>query len=560
MSKRRGAVAMVFLAGLFLLLNRAAYKGYFQDDELDTLSWAPRASLDTFLKGAATPLFFANNFRPTGHFYFHALGRFFGLHFPPYVAVLQFLHLFNVWLMWMVARQLRAPPAAAFLACLFFAVHMALFDAFWKPMYVFDVLCATFCLLAILFWSQRRWVLSFIAFWLAYKAKELAVMLPAVLLCYEFWLGKRQWKPLIPFFLASLSFGLQGIFLNPNADNAYTFRFTFEALAQTSVYYAGRVFLIPYLGFLVPLAAIPGRNRRSWFGLAMAAILFFPLLFLPGRIFSPYCYVPFLGLALALSGVAEAVGPIPVAVLLLLFAPFDIHELRLRRNITLTHDNDVRGWVAGIAEFARTAPRLDAAVWSGSIPDFAHWGMSGAIYYLFHNGDIKIANVSDPGAADLLQHARVAYIEWHPELHRSIVNAHGPGISDLSFVDFRRASPIFQLEQGWFDNEEGYRWTAPVALARLDRPAGATRFSMHLLIGPDRLRIMGPVTLLVWLNGRALESRRFTAAGWQDVDWTIPAGPAGSVEMKLQADPPFRPATESRVLGIAVGAFGFPAR
>ena len=42
-----------------------------------------------------------------------------------------------------------------------------------------------FCLFA-----QRRWVLSFIAFWCAYKAKELAVMLPAVLFVYEYWLGR----------------------------------------------------------------------------------------------------------------------------------------------------------------------------------------------------------------------------------------------------------------------------------------------------------------------------------------------------------------------------------
>ena len=71
---------------------------------------------------------------------------------------------------------------------------MALFDAVWKPMYVFDVLCATFCLLSVLMWTRRRWILSLLAFWLAYKAKELAVMLPAVLLCYEMWIGTRRWN------------------------------------------------------------------------------------------------------------------------------------------------------------------------------------------------------------------------------------------------------------------------------------------------------------------------------------------------------------------------------
>ena len=67
--------------------------------------------------------------------------------------------------------------ASAALATFFFAFHMALFDALWKPMYVFDLLCATFCLAAMLLWTGGRWVLSFACFWLAYKSKELAVML-----------------------------------------------------------------------------------------------------------------------------------------------------------------------------------------------------------------------------------------------------------------------------------------------------------------------------------------------------------------------------------------------
>jgi len=556
MSRRTGALAMVILAAVFVMVNRAAYKGYFQDDELDMLGWAPHVPLADFLEGIVTPRFYVNNFRPVGHLYFHEAGLRFGLDFPKYVAVLQFLHLFNVWLLWTVARQLRAPPAAALVSCLFFAFHMALFDAFWKPMYVFDVLCGTFCLLAILFWTQRRWVLSFVAFWLAYKAKELAVMLPVVLACYEIWLGERKWKPLIPFFAASLSFGLQGLALNPNKDNDYTFRFNFAALRQTSVYYASRVFLVPYLGFLAPLAAFPGRNRRSWFGLAMAAILFFPILFLPGRIFSPYCYLPFTGLALALSGLAEAVGAVPVAILLLLFAPLDLHELRSRRNVTLAHDDQVRAWVTAVRDFAKSSPTPDAVVWSGSIPDFEAWGVEGAIHYLFRP-DMPIANASAPEAAKLSQGARVAYIVWTPNLHRAAVTQYTHDIADTSYVDFNGDTPVWQLLQGWFDVEGTFRWTGPTALARLTRPPGARRFVLRVLVAGESLQAVGPITIRVWLNDRELVPRRFTEGGWQDVHWDLPEEYAGPVHMKLQTDPPFHPSSESRTLGVAVGAFGF---
>src|SRR5450756_2429056 len=177
-------------------------------------------------------------------------------------------------------------------------------------MYVFDVLCATFCLLSLWCYASERWVLSFAAFWLAYKSKELAVMLPAVLVAFEIWFGKRRWKPLVPFFLTSLSFGVQGILGNPNRDNDYTFRFTAAALAKTSVFYAGRVFLIPYLGFVAPALAFLARNRRTWFGLAAMALF------------------------------------------LAMWLPMDFHELRLRRRDTLANDDEVRTWMTGVRRFA----------------------------------------------------------------------------------------------------------------------------------------------------------------------------------------------------------------
>ena len=127
------------------------------------------------------PVYNARNFRPVGHLYFRIMSRAVGLDFPDYLLPLHLLHLLNVWLLWMVLRSLGASPFAAGAGALFFAFNMAVFDVYWKPMYAFDLFCAAFCLLSLLFWIKRRWVLSFLAFWLAYKSKELAVMLPAVL-------------------------------------------------------------------------------------------------------------------------------------------------------------------------------------------------------------------------------------------------------------------------------------------------------------------------------------------------------------------------------------------
>ena len=172
-------------------------------------------------------------------------------------------------------------------------------------MYAFDLFCAAFCLASILAWIQRRWVLSFAAFWMAYKSKELAVMLPAVLACYEFWFGKRQWRPLIPFFLVSLSFGLPASF-NPNQNNEYTFRFTPAAVATSAEFYAGSLFGIPFAGFALLLLPLVWRDRLLWLGIAATALFFVPLVFLPGRLFSAYWYVPLIGVAMALASLADA--------------------------------------------------------------------------------------------------------------------------------------------------------------------------------------------------------------------------------------------------------------
>jgi hypothetical protein len=408
----------LLMAALFLAMNRGAYRGYFQDDEIDNLSWAPHVPVTDFLRGVVTPRFFVNNFRPVGHFYFHAAEEFFGLEFPGYVAVIHAIHLLNAWLLWLLTRRLGAAPLPAGAACAFFAFHMALFDAVWKPMYVFDVSCATFCLLSLLFYSRGQWVLSFATFWLAYKCKELAVMLPAVLACYELWFGKRRWKPLAPFFLVAASFGIQGMLLNPHKDNDYTFRFTAAALAKTGVFYAGRVFLVPYLGFVVPLAALVARNRRTWFGLAMMGLFFLPLLFLPGRMYSAYCYVPFTGLAISIAGIAGNRPIVSIALFFAMWLPMDIHALRLERRQTLAKDDGVRAWVTAAAAFADTAPSVDGFVFSGQPAGFERWGVEGALKYLFDRGDLKIAHAGEPAADRLLRNGRVAVLEWDEGLKR----------------------------------------------------------------------------------------------------------------------------------------------
>jgi len=92
MMDRQGRLRFLALAVLFLVLNAPAYTGYFQDDELDMMGWAPFVPTSEFLQALVSPRFIPHNFRPVGHYYFHLLAILFHLDFAKYIIPLQMVH------------------------------------------------------------------------------------------------------------------------------------------------------------------------------------------------------------------------------------------------------------------------------------------------------------------------------------------------------------------------------------------------------------------------------------------------------------------------------------
>ena len=561
MTWRAGALLFFAMAALFLTANRGAYKGYFQDDELDNISWAPGLSAGTFVEGLLTPKFLRGNFRPTGHFFFAVMGRRFGLDFPKYVFPIQALHLLNVWLVWLIVRRLGSSVFAAACGAVFFAFHMAVFDVFWKPMYVFDLLCATFCLASLLFYMQRRFIASFVMFWLAYKSKELAVMLPAVLACYEYWFGKRRWRLLLPFFVVSASFGLQGLLFNPNRHNDYAFDFTPRSIFNTAWFYGDRILLFPFAGLVLLIIPIFTRDRRVWFGLAAAFLLAAPLLLLPNRSFSAYCYVPLIGLAIACAGIAATRHRSLVALFFLLWIGWNEFNLRLNRRQALALADEYRSYVQAVTKAAREYPRTDNFIYDGAPFPMHTWGIQGALRIASGKYDIHVTNIEDKNLRPVLDSDRVVILSWNAPLRRLTATAHSPGEPDASYIRMNHTTPLWQLDSGWYGLENRFRWTEPTASARLYRPEGARQFELMVNMSPDMLRDIGHTEVTVSLDGRPLGSRRFDKNGWQTVRWDLDPAPAGTVQVEFRSDPVYHPPRpDSRVLGVAIAAFGFPAR
>jgi len=419
-------LAALSIALVFIALNYRAYDGFFQDDELDTLGWAPLVSMREYLVAFLKPAFDVSNFRPAGHLYFTLMGRFFGLDFPPWITPVFAIHLVNCALLYLLLRKLAIGTAHALVGVALFALSATAMDAYWKPMYIFDLLCATFCLLSILLFAYRRWILSFVAFWLAYKAKELAVMLPAVLVAYEYWLGQRRFAVLIPFLGASLSFGVQGLLFNPNRDNDYTFRFTLAALAKTVPFYARRLLLLPFSGLaLLALVFVP--DRRVWFGLTAMLCFLFTLLFLPGRLFEAYAYLPFSCAVIALAAAASRVKPVWLWCALLLWMPLNLRQLRREQRDKLAHDDRIFAFVDQMRSWAVAHPEIGTFVYDGLPTGFQHWGARGAWTVIHRSLGLPVYFRGWPEAAKALENGPVALATWDPATNRLTIRIHSPG-------------------------------------------------------------------------------------------------------------------------------------
>lgn len=556
MTKRAGAALLLVAAALFLIANRAAYRGYFQDDELNNISWTRDLSLGDYVQGIVTPVFFANNFRPVGHFYFRQMSLWYGLDFPKYLPILHLAHILNIWLVWLLARRLRLSPLAASLGTALFVYHLAVFEIYWKPMYVFDLFCATFTLAAILLYARRQYVLSFCAFWLAYKSKELAVMVPVVLACYEFWLAeKKNWKPLIPFFAVSLSFGIQGVLMNRNVDNDYTFRFTAQAFQTSLTFYASRILLFPCAGLALLALPLFVRDRRLWFGCAILCLFFIPLLFLPGRLYSAYCYLPLSGLALMIAALASRRNLTPVvATLTLVWISWNVVTTRRIQRAALAIANENRSYVRALVDFAQVSPDSRVFVYDGKPAAMASWGIDGALRFLYGRVP-ELYSIEEKDAGQALKRPDLALLKWNPvDRNLSVLS----GRMQTPYVTMDGRTPLWQFGGGWYSQEETFRWIAPHASAQLLRPAAAREFEIIVNIPSDQIKLTGPIGVSIAADGVEIGTRQFTSAGVHTSRWPAPETQIGQVNVDIRVTPEYRPANgDTRVLGVAIMGFGF---
>jgi hypothetical protein len=555
--KRWAPLVILLAIGLtFLILNRAAYKGYFQDDEFDNILTTRDLPPQLWASWFLTPRLSQDNFRPAGHIYFYAMNRLAGLRFPRYVAPLHFLHLLNTLLLWLLLRRLGINSYAAAAGAAFFALNVSAFDVYWKPMYVFDLLCATFSLAALLLYARENWIAALPMMWLAYKSKELAVVLPVALLAYEAWFGNKRWKRLIPFFLISLCFGIQALLSPQPAGSAYAFVFTPAAMWQTLQFYSSRIFLLPFAGLVLVAIPFVMRDRRIWLGAVILTVFFIPLMFLPLRIFPAYTYVPLTGAAIEVAVLAGMVTPAAVVAFFALWIPWNILELRADRKTTLTADDQVRIYAGALMDFARQHPDTPVIALSSKPDSFQMWGISAALRYPHRDSQTPVRIVEESAVSKLPADTPVTFVNWDRQQSKVSLLSKDPKVSDAAYLTMGPETPFWQLDGGWYGLDEYFRWTEPHAAAHLAWPTGATQFEVVVNVSPSILNTNGYTEVRPSINGHDLGPKRFDHPGIQSMRWILPPREKATANVELTIGPPGHFPPDPRLLGAPIVSFG----
>ncbi|HYL77594.1 MAG TPA: hypothetical protein VEU96_25495 [Bryobacteraceae bacterium] len=569
---QRHWVALLFLiavAAFFLIANNGAYHGYFLDDEMDNLVNTGELLPSDFLGGLLLPRYYTNNFRPAGHLFYRLMGDTFELRFAPYITAIHVLHLLNVLLLWLILRRLSLPLLGCCAGVLLFAFHMAVFDVYWKPMYVFDLLCGTFCLLALLFWMHDGWVfwlLCLLSSWLAFRSKEIAIMFPVALLVYELWFGKRRWLKLAPFLAISLWFGIQGLIHGSSLHADYSMSFNPVDIWHSAVYYASKLLVLPhelppFQGALVLVgviavfltAAFLVRDRRVLFGLTTFAAMLVPMLLLSNRLYGAYLYVPLIGVAIAFAAVSARYHLAIPIVFFALWIPWNYANLRHLRADALSQAEDRRRYVATLTELAHQHPEITSFIYEDG--PFQLYGTKAVELWLHPDTQIIMVREEQPKPQGFLQSPRLAVLYWNNIQRRLEPVVRQDRLA--SYIELGPKAPVWQLGEGWFPLEGNFRWTGPHATAELDRPENASEFELKIIVNTLYLSRVPKGHLRVSINGVRAGDFDLTIDGVFTLRAKLPPGSAGRTQIAIDADPPY-PSEEPK--GIAVLAFGFPPK
>lgn len=556
---RPEAIVLLVTAAAVVAENYRSYLGFFKSDDFSTLSWTPSLHLSNYLHAYFSLRFMPDNFRPVASVYYRVMDSLAPLQFPLWVVGVQAIALISAILLWFLLTRMNFRPLTCAIGCSLLLLHPSLFDANWKPMYVFDASCTLFVLLSILAYLRGRWIISLLSFYTAYRCKEIAITLPLALAAWEVLLGKRQWKRLIPFFALSVCFGVQAVLYNRSAvPNAYSLLFGIGSLRKTLPFYSRAALAFTGSGLTVAILSAFTRDRRAWFGVLAFWLLLITPLFLPGRLFAAYACVPMVGLIIAVASLVESrvISTRLALALFLVWVGFSGLKMRkYARNETAASAGG-RAYVMQLETALRRRPSAEFTVVYNGLPDSIDpVSFQTIVNNLTRTAGAEVVRLDEIGSVEPDASGSDLLLRWDEGNRR--LYSESVALGTLPFLRVAAPRSAGQLLDGWYAVERGSRWTAPEATARLARPAIETILRADFFVPEGAPG--GPRSIAAIVDGGKLGSRQITG-GVQAAEWPTPPATSKTSTVQFRITPPIKASGDPRQLGVVMLDFGFIQR
>jgi hypothetical protein len=211
-SPRSHFIVVALLTGGFSLWwTRFSLGTRLGNDDVMNLNYAWGPPLYRLIAALFLP--FTPFYRPSGAALYRLIFDLFGLNFLPFRIAVQVMLLVNLYLIWRLAKILSGSTEIGAVAALLYSFHGRLTGIYLNNGTIYDVLCATLTLAALLYYvsireSGRRlrgqqWVWLYLLFTFALNAKEMAAVIPVLLFLYEAFYHGRSMRPLAPIVLTA---------------------------------------------------------------------------------------------------------------------------------------------------------------------------------------------------------------------------------------------------------------------------------------------------------------------------------------------------------------------
>lgn len=550
--------------------------------------------------------------------FFIVFSYFFGLHALPFRLFVFLNQLVNVVLVMLIARKLTRSALAGFLAPLLWLANAALVRPMsWSSTYN-EVLCSTFLMLSFylfirftetgdkkLYWAQ--WT----TFVLGFGALEINVVYPAIAAIYALLFARRYFRHTLPMFVFSALFAvIQRRFGAQSGNYYYDLNFHPGSLIHTLGQYWKLLLGVPLyvelnqgpawvarLGVLALTAGIVGfvawqtwkRRYLPLFFVCWFLIVLGPLLPLHNHVTDYYVSIPAIGIAMlgsyAISlAFANGFGSAVLAIALALtYAIPSVKVVRAEMLQLFSAADRGRAVVQSVAYAKLVHPgktillkNIDNELFWQVIYDspFRIFGWND----VFLTPDCRAMIGEDPNLAPIdrcfldesataraLKDGKALVYAFEDDRRlRNITTRY------IAFIESQPPPPLSrdievgvpytkdQVGEGWYDPEDGFRWSTQHAVVYLRGPAEPGRKLLVRGFVTQQQVESGPLHLSLTIDGRPEPIKNIDRTNLNfSFEYDLPAGLVGRPKMEIAftLDRVFHARGDSRDLGVAFGEF-----